>query len=238
MPYNSLNLGFHVGDNSKTVLKNRELLALALEIPLNNFVTAQQVHSGTTQIITEELKGNGALSYETAITATDAMITDRPNVCLMVLQADCVPILFFDMRKKVIGIAHAGWKGTIQMVTKNTIRAFKEKFNCFTNDIFVGIGPSIGPCCYNVGTEVTVQINKAFYKRGEYVRNSILDKNGYFDLWEANRMQLVEMGIPEKNIEIAGVCTYCNHNLFFSYRYQKKETGRFGAGIMLRDISG
>lgn len=233
-PYDSLNLGFHVGDNSKIVLKNRELLASELGIPLGNFTTAKQIHGRNVKIITENLKGCGSYNYDTVITETDAMITNVPNICLMVLQADCVPILFFDLKKKVIGVAHAGWKGTVLKVVQNTVKMLKEKFNCSTLDILVGIGPSIGPCCYEVGPEIISQIDRVFHNKKEYIYNETQSGTGYFDLWETNKIQLMQIGIPERNIEIAKICTCCNHILFFSYRHQRGETGRFGAGIMLK----
>ncbi len=231
-PYDALNLGFHVGDNPEMVLKNRERLAAAMKIPLDNFTTARQVHDSNVAVITEELKGRGAFNFDTAISATDAMVTATPNICLMVLQADCVPLLFFDLKKKVIGVAHAGWKGTVLMVAQNMVKVLKEKFHCSADDILVGIGPSIGPCCYEIGPEVIIQIAKAFNNKRECITETA-DGKSYFNLWEANKMQLVQSGIPEKNIEIAKICTYCDHTVFFSYRYQQRETGRFGAGIML-----
>ncbi|MFN3533472.1 MAG: polyphenol oxidase family protein, partial [Candidatus Brocadia sp.] len=109
-PYDSLNLGLHVGDNPETVLKNRKRLASVLGIPLGNFTIAQQVHGCNVGIIGEESRSSGAFHCDTAISATDAMVTSTPNICLMVLQADCVPILFFDAKKRVIGVAHAGWR--------------------------------------------------------------------------------------------------------------------------------
>ena len=233
-PYDSLNLGFHVGDDPEIVLKNRERLAFALGIPLSNFTIARQIHGSDVEIITEDLRGSGAFHYDTAISATDAMVTSIPDICLMVLQADCVPILFFDVKKKVIGIAHAGWRGTVRMVAQNTVKVLKEKFDCSPKDMLVGIGPSIGPCCYEVGSETIVQIRKAFHDKKGYINNETPDGQGYLNLWEANKMQLVQMGIPERNIEIAQICTHCNHTLFFSYRHQNTETGRFGAGIMLK----
>ncbi|WKZ19880.1 MAG: peptidoglycan editing factor PgeF [Candidatus Jettenia sp. CY-1] len=235
-PYNSLNLGFHVGDNPKVILKNREKLALVLGIPLSNFTTAKQTHDCNVEIVTEGLRGSGTLNYNTAINATDAMVTNIPNICLMVLQADCVPILFFDLKKKVIGIAHAGWRGTVRMVAKNTVSTLKEKFQCSVNDIFVGIGPSIGPCCYEVNLKTLTPDGKTFDTKSEYIDNHSSGNKGYFNLWRANKIQLIQTGIPEKNIETAEICTHCNHDTFFSYRYEKRETGRFGAGIMLSNL--
>ncbi len=233
-PYDSLNLGFHVGDCAEIVIKNREKLALSLEIPLDNFTIARQVHGCNVESITEDLKGHGAFNDNTAINETDSLVTDIPNICLVVLQADCVPLLFFDVKKKVIGVAHAGWRGTVGMVAQNTVKVLQEKFNCLPGDILVGIGPSIGPCCYEVGPEIIAQIEKVFPKKGHIINNKTSYGKGYFNLWEANKMQLVQMGIPEKNIEVARMCTRCNHTQFFSYRYQNTETGRFGAGIMLK----
>ncbi|MBI2470838.1 MAG: peptidoglycan editing factor PgeF [Planctomycetes bacterium] len=231
-PYDSLNLGFHVGDNPEIVLRNRERLAIALGIPIDNFTTARQIHGSNVEIITEALRGSGAVNFDSAIDATDAMATDTPDICLMVFQADCVPLLFFDLKKKVIGVAHAGWKGTVRMVAQNTVKVLKEKFNCLPNDILVGIGPSIGPCCYEVSSEVIVQIEEASLHKKKYIYETP-DGKHYFNLWEANKAQLVHAGIPAKNIEIAGICTYCNHTHFYSYRHEQGETGRFGAGIML-----
>lgn len=232
-PFDSLNLGFHVGDNPEMVLKNRKQLSSMLGIPLCNFTISRQIHNCNVKVITEDLKGRGAPYHQTAIEETDAMVTDIPDICLMVLQADCVPILFFDPRRRVIGVAHAGWRGTVKLVAQNTVRVLKENFRSSSRDILVGIGPSIGPCCYEVGTETLEQIKKVSHNGKEYVYNKTSVDKGYFDLWESNKIQLIQMGIPEENIEIAKMCTCCNHNLFFSYRHQKGKTGRFGVGIML-----
>ena len=113
---------------------------------------------------------------------------------------------------------------------------FREKFGSAPENIIAGRGPSIGPCCYKVGPEIIIQAKKVFHDKKGHIYNETSDGNGYFDLWEANKMQLLHTGIPEKNIEIAQICTYCNQDHFFSYRYQKGETGRFCAGIMLNDL--
>ena len=234
-PYASLNLGFHVGDDFQNVLQNRKLLASALGSPLNNFTTAKQIHDGKVTIITEESKGRGAAEYEMAIDDTDAMVTNVPDICLMILVADCVPILFYDPRKRAIGCAHAGWRGTVGLIAQNTVKILQEKFSSLPEDIIVGIGPSIGPHCYEVGTEVVTQV-EAISKEGKtHLTHSSLGNGWYFNLWEANKDQLVEMGIPEQNIEIAELCTYCNSDKFFSARRQGGKTGRFGVGIMLKD---
>ena len=234
-PYESLNLGFHVGDIAKTVLKNRERLAANIGIPLSDFTIAKQVHSGTVTIVTEGMRGYGAAALDTAVEATDAIVTDVPHLCLTVLMADCVPILFLNPQKRVVGAVHAGWRGTVKSVVQNTVDTLKEKFSCEPTDVLVGIGPSIGPCHYEVGPEVISQVEAICGSTDGYINNESPDGKGYFNLWEANKRQIIEAGIPSKNIEVAEICTYCNAHLFFSERHQRGRTGRFGAGIMLSE---
>jgi YfiH family protein len=223
-----------VGDDPETVIKNRSIIASGLNIPLPHFVIPNQVHGCKVAIVTDQLKGSGVFDHVSALKETDAMITNIPNICLMLLQADCVPIVLFDVRKKVIGVAHAGWRGTVSRIAQNTIKALCEKFGCLPENILAGIGPSIGPCCYEVGYDTIVQFENAFCTEKGFIYNKMSDGKGYLDLWDANKVQIMQTGIPEMNIEVAGLCTNCNHDLFFSYRYQKGDTGRFGMGIMLK----
>lgn len=241
-PYNTLNLGFHVHDNPAKVLKNRRLLATALDVPLNHFTVAKQVHQSNVKVITEELRGQGATSHHTAISATDAMITNVPNIYLMVFLADCVPILFFDPKKDAIGVAHAGWKGTLKFIAQKSVKALQRNFGSQPADIIAGIGPSIGPWCYEVGPEVITQVKNVFQTTGDFLELKHEDRKttnskGYFNLWEANKRQLIQAGILDGNIEVAGICTCCNADIFFSARHQKGKTGRFGAGIILHRIT-
>jgi YfiH family protein len=233
-PYDSLNLSFTVGDDPKSVLKNRTRLTKALGIPLASLTTAKQIHDGHVKIVSRAMRGRGSTDYEGAIGATDAMVTNVPGICLMILLADCVPILFYDPSKRVVGVAHAGWKGTLGLIARKTVAAFKEHFDCAPEDILAGIGPSIGPCCYEVGQEVITRVEHVFGNRQGYVGNESAGGKGYLDLWTANQKQLIQAGIPERNIEVARVCTYHHSNLFFSHRYEKGKTGRFGAGIFIR----
>ena len=232
-PYDSLNLGFHVGDDPENVLKNRERLADTIGIPLTHFTIGRQIHSGNVTIVSEALRGKGSIDHSQAIDATDAMVTTVPDTCLMVLVADCVPMLFFDPVRNVIGVAHAGWKGTLEYIASKTVRAMENGFGSSPHNIIVGMGPSIGPCCYEVGPEVIAQVRSIFPSGKEYILNESGDGKGYFDLWRANLDQLLRAGIQRKNVEMAMKCTCHNPDLFFSYRHQKGETGRFGAGISI-----
>jgi YfiH family protein len=232
-PYNSLNLALHVGDDPDKVLKNRKRLAEAIGIPLDHSTIAKQVHSGTVTVISEEMKGRGSTNQEDAVEATDAMVTDVPGICLIILVADCVPMLFFDPDRNVIAAAHAGWRGTLQSIALHTVRAMENHFGCSPQDILVGMGPSIGPCCYEVGPEVIAQVKAVLSSCQEYIHHESKDGNGYLDLQKANRDQLVRAGIRRENIETANQCTCHNAHIFYSYRHQHGETGRFGAGICM-----
>lgn len=232
LPYSSLNLGFHVGDDPKAVLENRHRLAAVLQVPLEYYVFCKQVHKGNVTIITEDMRGRGALTLSTAIEGTDGMVTDVANTMLTVMLADCVPVVLYNPVRRVVGIAHAGWRGTVYLVTYNTVRLMERVFGSNPADVIVGIGPSIGPKVYEVGPEVAEQVKPAFPYWNQVIQPGKGDRFT-FDLWESNRVQLLEAGVSPENIETAGICTLRAADRFFSERAQKP-TGRFATGIMLR----
>lgn len=233
--FHDFNLASHVGDKEENVLKNRLKLAQSVNVPARSFMISQQVH-GTDIIIVNQkesyYKESGAFS---TLGECDAMITALKGICLLIFIADCVPLLLYDSKKKVIALVHAGWKGTVGLITQKTVYKMQSYFECRSQDIICAIGPSIGPCCYQVGDEVITMVKEVF-PQGKHLIHSLSDKGkGYFNLWEANKLQLLECQIPEENIEIAGICTYCNSKLFFSSRKESGHTGRFAAGIMLKN---
>jgi YfiH family protein len=139
--------------------------------------------------------------------------------------------LFYDPVKRVIGAAHAGWKGTVQRIASRVVESMTNIYGSNPSDILAGIGPSIGPCCYHVGEEVVSQVKSHLGK--EFIKRKASGET-VFDMWEANRAQLMASGIRDINIEVAEICTCCNVDKFYSYRCEG-QTGRFGAGIMLRN---
>jgi len=161
-PWDSLNLSFNTLDDAKAVLDNRQHLSEALQIPLTSITTAKQVHGRHVRILSRSLKGRGACDYHSAINSTDAMVTDVPGICPVVLLADCVPILMYDPSKRVVGVVHAGWKGTLGTIAQKTVEIFRKDFGSMPEEIIACIGPSIGPCCFQVGHEVITQIENAF----------------------------------------------------------------------------
>lgn len=233
-PYDSLNLSFNVGDDPQRVLANRARLAGCLGIPLGSLTLARQVHDDGVTIVSEGMRGEGSTNHRGAIEDSDAMLTGVPGICLMILLADCVPILLHDSSKGVIGAVHAGWKGTLQLLSHKAVKILRSNFGCSPHDIIVGIGPSIGPCCYEVGPEVAREAERVFGIKQDILKKPSSHTRGRLDLWKANFNQIVQAGVPEKNIETAKICTRHHVDRFYSYRHEQGMTGRFGAGIMLR----
>jgi YfiH family protein len=233
-PCASLNLSFRVGDPADAVLTNRRRLTDGLGIPLNSLVAAQQVHRTHTQVVTGAAKGRGATDFESALPGTDALITDEPGVCLLVMAADCVPILLYEPRHRVIGAAHAGWRGTVAGMVARVVGAMKDTYECDPASMLALVGPSIGPEDYEVGDEVAAHAEAAFPQSIDRVIRRAPGGKPHFDLWTANVLQLTEAGIPGDHIAVAGISTFATTERFFSERRDHFPTGRFAAGIMLQ----
>lgn len=214
------NLAFHVGDDELHVIKNHALLADELGYDKNSLVHMKQIHSDIVHVITNE-------DFLTPPTC-DALITDKKNTPLMVMVADCSPVLFYDNEKKVVAVAHAGRQGAFKNIVKNVIDSFVNEFKSDIKNIHVSVGASIGVCCYEVGSEIEMQAKKLGL---EY---AIEQKNGnfYLDVNKILKTQLLTCKVKEENIEFLGECTCCNTDKYFSYR-AKKETGRFAGVIFL-----
>ena len=232
-PYDGLNLALHVGDALADVCENRRQFATSLGLSAADIVTPEQVHGERIARVTRADAGRGATDYADAIPATDALITDEPGLPLLLCFADCTPIVFLDPEKKAVGIAHGGWKGTVRSIAAKTLARMTEEFGTDPKDVLVGIGPSIGPCCYEIGEEVAAKFRAAFPYADELLLTE-RDGHTHLSLWEANRQQLLRAGVPEENIEVAGECTACRAKWYFSYRAAGGRTGRIGALIALR----
>lgn len=231
--FSGLNLGFHVGDDNFKVLQNRRLLSRALGIDIMSCTFANQDHTANIAVIDRKSKGRGAAEVETALPNTDGMITNVPGICINVLVADCVPILLFDPVKRVIAALHAGWKGTLKRITSHAVEMMIQQYGCKAQDIIAGMGPSNGPCCYEVGEDVKRETCMAFGSTQDIIKESEVPGKYIFDQWTANQMQLIDFGVKKENIEISGLCSQCQHHTFFSARAANGITGRIAAGIML-----
>lgn len=223
-PWSSLNLGGSVGDDADHVAQNRVHVFETLGRNPASIHDVWLVH-GTDIVYADAPRLPGAPSEK-----ADILFTDKPEVSLFMRFADCVPLLFHDPKKHVIGIAHAGWMGTLQGVAGTAIRGMQKRYGSDPADVVVGIGPSIGVDHYEVGEEVAAKFQE---KYPEHAESILQQKNGsiHLDLWTANACQLKGAGV--EHIQVSGICTACNLDDWFSHRAEKGKTGRFGALMAL-----
>lgn len=217
------NLGYTVGDNPQNVTKNIELLQNSVVNNQSKIVFPKQTHSKNIGIVEKD---------QNTFSNTDALITNISGICIAIRTADCVPVLLFDPIQKVVAAIHSGWKGTIQKISQKTIEIMQHEFGTNPQHIVAGIGPSIGPAVYEIGPEVADQYKEQFPNNNLLVSIQDSDKS-LLNLWEANKQILLDSGVPEKNIEIAEMCTYSNPELFYSARRDGVKCGRLATGIML-----
>lgn len=226
-PFDSLNASFAVQDDPERVRANRELMARAVGWDPSRIVSAGQVHGDRAVAVTRRDAGAPDLP------ATDALVTNEAGVLLLLKFADCVPILLWDPVKRVVGLAHAGWRGTVRHTPAAALELMARSFGSSPSDVLVGIGPSIGPCCYDVGPDVVAEAGREFAGVDVLLRDG--SERVRFDLWTANAETLMRQGVPEENIVVAGICTRCNSDLFFSHRAAGGRTGRFAVVAGLRE---
>ncbi|MCC6803404.1 MAG: peptidoglycan editing factor PgeF [Anaerolineae bacterium] len=224
-PFASLNLGGNVGDDPRAVRANHERMYASLGIDEGGVCSVWQVHSADVIIANAPVGGRRWLAR------ADAMMTDRAGITLSMRFADCVPILFRDPVRDVIAMAHAGWRGTVQGIGAETVRAMTATYGSRPADIEAGIGPSIGPEHYQVGEEVVDAVRAHFGATDGLIRRDPADGSAYLDLWAANRRDLERAGVGQ--IEIAGISTADHTDEFFSHRAEQGRTGRFGAVLSL-----
>lgn len=228
--------GFNYNDKINHLFSSRvgwrqdkifEDLSQILNIEEDNIFSAKQVHGTDVVIINKEDFSKKDIGEK------DGLITDVKNIALCTYHADCVPIYFYDNKKQVIGLAHAGWKGTLNDINKNMIKIMIEHFGSDIKDIKIAIGPSIGPCCYEIGQDVL----DLFFKNYSDYKNIFfkIEEKVYLNLWEVNKNNLLNLGIEEKNISLSEACTSCNIDKFYSYRKEKGTKNRMIASIMLKE---
>ena len=226
--WTSLNQGGTVGDEREHVIENRKRAFDFFNRPVESLFDVYQVHS------TKTICTNDPRDLDSPHQKADAIFTDNPKITLFMRFADCVPIMLYDPKRNVVGIVHAGWKGTLGNIVKNAIDAIKAEYKVNPQDLVAGIGPSIGPDHYEVGEEVYQRVVKEF---GSYSRELLFERNEklYFNLWQANHHWLEMESVTR--IECAEICTACHTEDWYSHRAEKGMTGRFGAMIALKGRS-
>ncbi len=218
-PWDSLNVGHKVGDDPQAVVENHCIIYRTLGLAAEDVVTCQQVHGDRVALVQASDGGK-------TFSATDGLICDVSGLALMMRFADCVPVLFSVPNRSAVGLAHAGWRGTVAKVAAKTARTMIDHYHSRPEELLVAIGPSIGPCCYEVGDEVAERVRAVFAQAPVLAR-----RNGrwFFDLWEANAWQLRQLGV--RHIEVAKLCTACHSDEFYSHRASGGSTGRFAVLI-------
>ncbi len=216
------NLAFHVNDDELYVVANHELLAKELGYEMDSLVHMKQIHSDIVHVVNE------SDNFKNPPTC-DAIITNKKNTPLMVMVADCSPILFYDDEKKIIAAAHAGRQGAFKNIVKNVIGCFVDEFGSNVKNIYTTVGASIGSCCYEVGSEIDIEAKELAF---EYAMQKI-DGRFYLDVSSIIKTQLLNCGIEKEHIEFSGDCTCCNKERYNSYRAEPS-TGRFAGIIMMK----
>lgn len=228
----SMNLGFSTGDDDKNVKRNIEIMAERLNLDIDNIVETHQTHTNNIMYVTDEHKGKVLELTDSNLKDIDGVYTDKRNLILMSFHADCTPVFFYDPVKKVIGLAHAGWRGTVQNIGGVMAKALIKDFNSDPKDIKVAIGPSLCDLCFEVDKDVADLFLATDVKFKDFMETKGVKY--YFNLWEINKYLLLKEGLKEENIEIAGICTKCRNDLFFSHRGQGGKRGLMTGLLMMK----
>lgn len=205
------------------VVKNRARIASAMGVDREFLFFPSQIHETKIVHVTSKTE-------KTELMDTDALVTNQRGICIAVMSADCVPILLYDRINKAVAAIHSGWRGTVARILQKTLTKMSETFGTKGSDVVAGIGPSVSQPAYEVGEEVVHAVIEAFPNVPGLLEPQE-NKKAKLDLWRANKIQLLEFGVPENQIEISNLCTVRNNEYFFSAR--KGDKGRFAAGILI-----
>jgi YfiH family protein len=232
--FDSLNLSYNVGDNPELVRFNRFKLAGELGVHNDRLIFPRQSHSDNIKVIDYNFLLLDGYKKQKYLENTDALITKEPHIFISVLVADCVPVIFYDKIKAVVAVAHAGWKGSLKRIVAKTASKMKDHYLCGAKNIIVGIGPSIGPENYIISEDVASKFKKEFKDETNKFLTRMKDDTFQLNLWELTKIQLLDEGIAEENIEFSEMCTFEKQKLFYSHRRDQGNTGRFACGIMIK----
>jgi YfiH family protein len=215
-PFDTLNVSYSVGDSPGKVAENIKRIRKAIKA--EDMAHVNQSHGDGIVVL-----GKDKFEKCLEVPFADAMITDVPRTALLVKQADCQGTIIYDPNRHIVANVHCGWRGNVRNILESVVIRMKEEFGCKESDLLAAIGPSLGPCCAEfIGY-------KSFFS-GMF--EQFMVRENHFDLWALSCRQLQGVGLREENIEVAGICTRCRTDLFYSYRGEG-QTGRFGTVAML-----
>ena len=224
------NMACHCGPDAGAAVERRRTVCDALDLPFERLTCAEQVHGCELAVVDVGQAGAGRDGRASAIAGVDGLLTDQPGIGLMLLSADCPLVLVCDPGRPAVGVAHASWRGTVSRISQHLANRMIGELGCKPADLWAGIGPSAGPECYVVGDDVRQQAAASLDDPERYFQQT--PGGMTFDLWSANRDQLLAAGLRSERIEVAGISTI-RDDRFFSYRREGPETGRFAlvAGV-------
>lgn len=224
----SMNVSMTRGDDPADVEENLRRIAKAIGVERDSLTFTNQIHTTNVAVVKKEDKGKRFLE-------TDGMITDVPGICLVTFYADCVPLYFVDPVKKVIGLSHSGWRGTVGKMGKVTVELMQKTYGSDPEDILAAIGPSICQDCYEVSEDVILEFQKSFEEQ-DWPKIYYKKENGKYqlNLWKANELIFKEAGILPEHIAVTNVCTHCNSDILFSHRTTGDKRGNLGAFLALK----
>lgn len=232
--YATMNLGFKTADEPENIRKNYEMICSCIGLNTRNLTLTDQTHTTNIKIITKEDIGKG-FSQPQDYHDIDGLITDLPEVPLSAVHADCVPLLFADPVKKVIGTAHAGWRGTVGNIAANMIQIFQEHYHSNPRDIYMGIGPSIGFCCYEVDQPVAdIFLAHPLLENSNAITPTLPGKY-HLNLQQVNTIIAQSAGLLPQHIIDIGLCTNCHKDIFFSHRGHQGKRGLLASFIQITE---
>ena len=231
--YSTMNLSFSRGDDLECVRENYRRIGEVLGTDPEHMVASKQTHTTNIHLVTKADAGNG-ITRPSVYDDIDGLATDIPGIALVTFYADCVPLYFVDPVHRAIGLAHSGWRGTVNRMGEVTLQRMKEAFGTRPSDVWTAIGPSICQDCYEVSEDVAQEFISAFEGRAD---NRLLyrKENGKYqlNLWRANELVLLESGVPKDRIAVTDICTCCNPQVLFSHRASKGKRGNLGAFLQM-----
>ena len=234
--HSTMNLGFQNGDRAEAVYENYNRICVALGVEPESVVHAKQTHKDRVRLVTAEDRGKG-FNRERDYDEIDSLVTNESGVTLTILTADCVPVFLIDPVKRAIGLAHSGWRGTVQRIAAKTVRCMQENYGSNPSDMIAVTGPCICWDCYEVGEEVSEHFRKEFgdkaFQRISHIEHSPYPKP-HIDLSEAIAQTLLEAGLKEASIIQCGLCTSCNSELLFSHRVTQGKRGTLASFLAIR----
>lgn len=223
-PYDTMNLGWHRGDCDEAVAENYRLFCLAVGVDESRLVRTRQLHGDTVLPV-----GAAQIPYgwqQLLPEGVDGLVTDEPGVALMTYHADCVPLFFLDPVKRVIGLTHAGWRGTVRRIGAKTVELMGSRYGCHPEDILGAIGPCAGPCCYEVDQSVASLFDPAFV-------TGVRPGHFLLDLWQANVQMMLDCGLTPEHITRSDDCTICHPERYYSHRKTNGIRGSMAAVMEL-----